>query len=281
MRYLFGFLCVCALGVVPLVGCSDTQAECEAGADCSDDNECTNDVCDSASRTCSNTPVDDGTDCTFNRVAGVCVSGVCGQNLCQGVVCEDDGNECTEDCNPATGMCDYDPVGDGTACSPGTCLDGACIYFFPGSGVLPNCDEPPITDLDGTPWFDSGTGTILTAGCQGALPDDVFQSCPLVWVFAQDGNDVTIVVDAEYRIDGRLCGDQLYLRGGWWLPVVDEDLGYCTYKDDSADEVGIQAEGNVLTFNGDAEGKMTGTLMVQGRCARQYEVTFRRQGSPP
>ncbi len=27
MRYLFGFLCVCALGVVPLVGCSETGGE--------------------------------------------------------------------------------------------------------------------------------------------------------------------------------------------------------------------------------------------------------------
>ena len=39
----------------------------------------------------------------------------------------------------------------------------------------------------------------------------------------QDGNDVTILVDEEYRIEGRLCGNQLYLRGGWWLPVEDED----------------------------------------------------------
>ncbi|MBW2381420.1 MAG: hypothetical protein JRG70_18065, partial [Deltaproteobacteria bacterium] len=76
MRYLFGFLCVCALGVVPLVGCSETQTECESAEDCSDGSQCTEDACDSASRTCSNTPVDDGTDCTFNSIAGVCVSGV-------------------------------------------------------------------------------------------------------------------------------------------------------------------------------------------------------------
>jgi hypothetical protein len=74
-------------------------------------------------------------------------------------------------------------------------------------------------------------------------------------VFTQDGNGVTIVVDTEYRIEGRLCADQLYLRGGWWLPVVDESLGYCTYEDDSADEVGIESEGNVLTV---AENAMIG-----------------------
>ena len=136
MRYLFGFLCLCALGAVPLVGCSDTQPECETGSDCSDDNECTNDVCDSASRTCSNTPVANGTDCTFNRVAGVCVSGVCGLNLCQGVVCEDDGNECTEDvCNFVDGTC-YAPVGDGTECSEGACLDAACTTLTTVEGVV-------------------------------------------------------------------------------------------------------------------------------------------------
>jgi len=134
MRYLFGFLCVCALGMVPLVGCSDTQPECETGADCNDDNECTNDICDSASGTCSNAPVDDGTDCTFDGVSGVCVSGVCGENRCEGVMCEDDGNECTGDvCNFADGTCN---VPDGTSCSSGACLDGACTALGTVSGIV-------------------------------------------------------------------------------------------------------------------------------------------------
>ena len=35
MRYLFGFLCVCALAMMPLVGCSETASEpCEPGLDC-------------------------------------------------------------------------------------------------------------------------------------------------------------------------------------------------------------------------------------------------------
>jgi len=156
---------------------------------------------------------------------------------------------------------------------------GGCkgdTYFVPGSATLPNCTEAPATNLDGTRWFDHGTVTIRSAGCQSAQADDVFEACALDWVFAHDGNDVTIVVDAEYRIDGRICGDQLYLRGGWWLPVVDEDLGYCTYEDDSADEVGIQAEGNVLTVS---ENAMTGTLAVQGSCRADYEVSFARPPS--
>ncbi len=36
MRYLFGFLCVCALGVVPLVGCSETAGEGGSGGSAGD-----------------------------------------------------------------------------------------------------------------------------------------------------------------------------------------------------------------------------------------------------
>ena len=163
---------------------------------------------------------------------------------------------------------------------------GACkedLYFIPGTGTLPECDEAPSSELDGTLWFDQGTVTILTAGCLGAEPNATFMSCALNWAFTQEGNDLSIVVDEEYRLEGRLCGDQLYLRGGWWLPVVDEDVGYCTYEDDSADEVGIMAEGNVLTYvpsEGEAPAEMTGTLVVQGSCRAEYEVTFRPVNAP-
>lgn len=172
------------------------------------------------------------------------------------------------------------------ACICGLLAVGSCApdtYFIPGTGELPDCTEAPIANLDGTVWFDNGTVTILSEGCPGAAVGQTFESCGLDWVFTQEGNDVGIVVDTEYEIEGRLCGDQLYLRGGWWLPVVDGDLG-CTYEDDSAEEVGIQQDGNVLTFAADVpvfpgseetQDLMTGTLQVQGRCAGRYEVTFR------
>ncbi len=148
-------------------------------------------------------------------------------------------------------------------------------YFIPGTGTLPDCSEAPDVDLNGTVWFDQGTVLILTTGCADAEPDAMFVSCALNWVFTQNGNEVGIVVDEEYRIEGRVCGDQLYLRGGWWLPVQDE--GMCTYDEDSAAEVGIQAEGNVLTFipaDGQNGAQMSGTLSVRGACSAEYEVTF-------
>ena len=149
----------------------------------------------------------------------------------------------------------------------GSC--GGDVYFIPGSGTLPDCAEAPAANLDGSVWFDQGTVTIRSGGCQEAMSGDTFNACALDWAFAQDGNDVTIIVDGEYRIEGRLCGDQLSLHGGWWLPV--EDQGMCTYADDSAEEVGIMAEGNVLTVTG---SQMTGTLVVQGSCSGDYEVLF-------
>jgi hypothetical protein len=163
---------------------------------------------------------------------------------------------------------------------------GACkedLYFIPGTGTLPDCNEPAVTDLDGTLWFDQGLVTIRSAGCQEAMPDDEFMACALNWAFTQQDNDVTIIVDEEYRIEGRLCGDELHLRGGWWLPVVDEDVNFCTYEDDSAEEVGISAGGNVLTYaaaTGETPAQMTGTLAVQGSCSAEYDVTFALVNDP-
>lgn len=160
MRYLFGFLCVCALGVVPLVGCFDVleglESPCE-GVDCDDHNVCTRDWCTwGLGVTCHHAPVDDGRDCNLDGTTGTCLDGLCGaEHLCDGVLCDDDnlctddecgwdgrcvfapavscsdGNPCTEDeCDPADGTCYYVDKPNGTYCSwwltPGTCEDGRC-----------------------------------------------------------------------------------------------------------------------------------------------------------
>jgi hypothetical protein len=159
MRYLFGFLCVCALGVMPLVGCSDTQPECETSADCNDDNECTNDVCDSASGTCSNT----------------------------GVVCEDDGNECTDDvCNFSDGTCNI-PVGDGMACSDGACLNGACTALVAVQGIvfLYEGSDPDPPAVDATVSV-HGTSLSTTTDGDGRFSFDVFMGD---WFFQTSKED--------------------------------------------------------------------------------------------
>jgi len=147
-----------ALGALRMVGCGDESpcGNCDDGNPCTMDN-CVSDelvLCEVAHR-CEHPPVTNGTPCGPDTV---CVSGVCGENLCEGVVCEDndactddhcdyvdgscyvtptmcfDGDDCTKDtCNPADG-CNYTPVEDGTHCfgefipAPmGTCEAGVCV----------------------------------------------------------------------------------------------------------------------------------------------------------
>jgi hypothetical protein len=101
MRYLFGFLCVCALGVVPVAGCSEApewEHPC-AGIVCDEGNECTDDgYCDVVSfggpvvGVCFYDPYGkEGLPCDFDGIPGRCNYGVCEEDLCEGVVC-DDGN---------------------------------------------------------------------------------------------------------------------------------------------------------------------------------------------
>ena len=169
MRYVFGFLCVCALAVVPLVGCSETTGdggsggdggsaggggsagdggsggmagvggsggmpECQNPEDCDDGEECTTDTC--ASGVCENTAIDDGTTCAESNE---CAVGQC-----------------------ASGACELTPVTDGTACGngAGTCQFGICSQVA--------CTEQGIRDAiaaGGGPYtFDcNGPQTVVTA----------------------------------------------------------------------------------------------------------------------
>ena len=109
MRWLIGFvLLLLALGTLRTVGCGD-ESPC---GNCDDGNPCTRDWCHSYDpdapmhcavvHECANTPVDDGTPCGSGKV---CVRGVCGENLCEGVDC-DDRQECTQDeCDYVVGSC--------------------------------------------------------------------------------------------------------------------------------------------------------------------------------
>lgn len=75
MRYSFGFLCVCALGVLPLVGCVQAAPNLCGGVECDDGSVCTEDACDPATGTCEYAPVADGTACGDDK--GTCQDGTC------------------------------------------------------------------------------------------------------------------------------------------------------------------------------------------------------------
>ena len=138
MRYLFGFLCVCALGIMPVVGCSETAGDggsggtggdggtggsggvggdggtggmprCQIPEDCDDANDCTDDTC--VDGTCEYTLRADGTAC-------------------------DESNECTTTGMCAGGECEATPVQDGNPCGGetydghprGDCYGGLCNF---------------------------------------------------------------------------------------------------------------------------------------------------------
>jgi hypothetical protein len=143
MRYLFGFLCVCALGLAPMAGCGwePGWSSC-ADIVCRDDgNPCTNESCrcdgSFCTPTCTSRSADNGTDCTFGGLSGVCVSGVCGENLCEDVVCEDD-DACTDNtCDYVDGMCDFTPAmcDDRNECTDDTCNPADGCNYTPVEGL--------------------------------------------------------------------------------------------------------------------------------------------------
>ncbi len=158
----------------------------------------------------------------------------------------------------------------GVGCSKGP------PYSLTGTAKLPSCSEGPAGDLTGM-WFDGGEVTILTDGCRGSSAGQVFASCSLGWAFTQEGGDVSILVDEEYELKARLCGNELHFEGGWWLPVEDPPFG-CTYEEDSAAEVGIQSEGATLRLSEDMN-ELTGVLVVEEKCTAEYDITLQRPPS--
>ena len=153
MRYLVGFLRIFGLVLVAFIACVDfgdsdeqgcglEESKC-IGVVCDDDgNECTRD-CNPATGACDYTPVYDGRECDFDGLPGVCIFGVCEEDPCAGVVC-DDGDECTQDvCDFRTGQCDYTVMYDGADCDfdglAGVCISGVCKQKYLCEGV--DCDD--------------------------------------------------------------------------------------------------------------------------------------------
>lgn len=191
MRHLFGFLCACAL--VGVVGIACGLMDPCRGVSCSDGNPCTWDKCvvgcdDSTS--CDHGWVENGTGCSLHGASGVCISGYC--DLCEGVVCEDDGNECIDDvCDRNTGGCGV-PTDDGTVCQykgffAGFCASGFCAKSLCDDGICDDgnqctddtcdtisrrCDYVPVEDHTGCD-FDGLDGFCIDGACKEHLCEGV------------------------------------------------------------------------------------------------------------
>ena len=178
MRWLVGFVFVLALATLRVAGCGDESpcGNCDDGNPCTMDNCVSNEgnLCEPDVPSCQNLWVTNGTPCGSGEI---CVEGVCGENLCEGVAC-DDGIECTGDtcdyvdgecvftnlcddndsctqntCDPADGMCDFTTrAEDGTPCSEderfGICEAGACV-----GPCNPASDEASLCPIEGPDEF--------------------------------------------------------------------------------------------------------------------------------
>ena len=176
--------------------------ECAAGiclglcvdVDCTDGNECTEDVCDRVDGSCGNTNRPNGSDCDFGGLPGRCTGGVCmDAALCADVDCGD-GNDCTDDaCNPVNAICSHPNKPDGSLCQagiyPGLCAAGSCqglcedVSCDDGNQcTLAQCD--PYTGSCSNPSKPNGTSCdfgglpgrcssgLCTSLCSGVVCDD-------------------------------------------------------------------------------------------------------------
>ena len=222
----------------PCQGISDlcsTGGKCEAGEcvgavgnKCSDNNPCTDDICDAESGECTFVDnaeaCDDGDLCTTNDT---CDSGSCGGSP---VDCSSVPSACIQQlCNPLSGQCDL-PVEEGTSCDDGdlcngieVCAAGQCVA---GDPVVCVDDDNPCTDDICNP-VDGSCGAMANNGspCGGDDPCTSGTSCqegicqPGIPVSCEDdGNDCTQDIcnsqDGTCGIaaeDGTACGN----LAGW------------------------------------------------------------------
>jgi hypothetical protein len=130
------------------------EHKCQTDGDCDDGDPCTEGTCQNLSIPpfeCSYRPANDCSYCDLKGASGRCLSGVCVEDLCEGVVCNDGdpctsdwcrcpswecnfsfcshGNQCTDTfCNPGVG-CSYPPANEGMYCGCGAWMPEACPPF--------------------------------------------------------------------------------------------------------------------------------------------------------
>ncbi len=210
MRYVFGFLCVCALGVMPLVGCSETTGDGGSGGAAGDGGS-------------GGVPCEDDVDCPDDNNA--CTEDYCENNgLCvyMPVECTADFNDCTaEMCDPSVG-CEQTSVADGTQCAGGTCQTGVCEL---AGSVLP-CSEQGIRNAiaaggDEPYTFDcDGTTPVVTDGAFAINNNVILDGEGNLTVTGSSLNPFFVV---EEEITAELHG--FTVTGGAPLPLPSEKIG--------------------------------------------------------
>ncbi|MGB8223183.1 MAG: hypothetical protein WCF10_11395, partial [Polyangiales bacterium] len=210
-------------------------------------------------------------------VAVTCVEGQ--GDLCEGVTCEDDGNECTaESCNPATGQCESANVDDGTECDggAGVCMSGECAPNDLCQGV--DCDDQNecTTDLcnpeDGSCSNDpveNGTSCNSDAGmcvdgtcmdvdrCEGVTCDDTGNDCTTAACNPSNGQ-----CEVSNVPDGTECGGgdaELAVNGGFETGNLDGWTQFCDGPNN-----GTCAASMVQAASGSWSGNLVASVPAEG-----------------
>jgi hypothetical protein len=158
---------------------------------CDDGNECTFDISDDG---CQHDGCTGCQPCDWNGVPGVCINGVCEEDICLNVVC-DDGDACTVDLCDFVDGCYFRTAPEGTSCDwngvPGVCINGVCGQD-PCDVVV--CDDGDLCTQDscwlgrcGFSWYcyddNECTEDICDAGTgECSFPPADGRSCCLFWI---------------------------------------------------------------------------------------------------
>lgn len=161
----------------------DGHGKCVAGVavPLDDSNVCTVDKCDSTTGAVTHAPVDDGTDCDDgNHCNGVatCQGGACTNGAPVTCTIASSGGclDTTGTCNPATGICSYQPLAPGAACDDGDpCTrsdecdgSGSCG----GSAVICTPAAPTCADQATSRTFSPGSCQAASGDCTVVAADE-------------------------------------------------------------------------------------------------------------
>ena len=263
--------------------CSNGYCVNGAPTDCDDDNECTDDSCDSSTG-CTyeltnfflggvlrhEGPCEDGNPCTL---AGICADGVC--DATNPISCDDE-NPCTDDeCEDGVGCTatpNNDPCDDNSVCTTDdSCLDGSCA-----GGTPISCDDfDTCTDdacdpetgcshtLNTAPCTDNSACTTQDACSEGACVGGPAPVCDDENPCTDDFCDVSLGCVATNNDvpcdDGNLCTTENTCTKGSCsagTPVVCDDGDGCT-QDSCLPDLGCVLVGDSPDFSSCTDGDAT------------------------
>jgi hypothetical protein len=193
MRYLVGFIFVLALGVMPMVGCSETSGEGGSGGDGGS----------------GGTAGDGGSGGTAGDGGSGGTAGVGGSGGTAG----SGGTGGTDQCEGAE---------DGTTCSDGACLDGACTVLTTVSGSVTvqeslDVDSPAV----GATVSVRGTSLSTTPDEFGEFSFDVFAGG---WFFESSKEDTWGVIELYFVPTGGRSDLEIVVAADAYMAQIEQTL---------------------------------------------------------